>query len=37
LFDDVFWPAVTPAQVRGITPAAPRVDVGAGLLAMWKK
>ncbi|WP_291392305.1 ATP-dependent helicase [Devosia sp.] len=37
LFDDMFWPAVTPAELRGIAPAAPRVDVGAGLLAMWKK
>jgi len=37
LFDDVFWPAVKPAEIRGIAPAAPRVDIGAGLLAMWKK
>ncbi len=37
LFDDLFWPAVKPAEIRGIAPAAPRVDIGAGLLAMWKK
>jgi DNA helicase-2/ATP-dependent DNA helicase PcrA len=37
LFDDMFWPAVKPAEIRGIEPAAPRVDVGAGLRAMWKK
>ncbi len=37
LFDDQFWPAVKPAALRGIEPAAPRVDVGAGLRAMWKK
>ena len=37
LFDDMFWPAVQPAELRGIAPAAPRLDVGAGLLAMWKK
>ena len=24
-------------RIRGITPAAARVDIGAGLLAMWKK
>jgi len=37
LFDDLFWPAVKPAAISGLTPAAPRIDVGAGLLAMWKK
>lgn len=37
LFDDMFWPAVKAAAISGIAPAAPRVDVGAGLLAMWKK
>ena len=37
LFDDMFWPAVKPAAINGIAPAAPRIDVGAGLLAMWKK
>ncbi len=37
LFDDMFWPAVKPASISGIAPAAPRIDVGAGLLAMWKK
>ena len=37
LFDDLFWPAVKPAELHGISPAAPRVDVGAGLRAMWKK
>ncbi|WP_439601154.1 ATP-dependent helicase [Devosia sp.] len=38
LFDDMFWPAVKPAAINGLaTPAAPRIDVGAGLLAMWKK
>jgi DNA helicase-2/ATP-dependent DNA helicase PcrA len=38
LFDDMFWPAVKPAAINGLAaPAAPRIDVGAGLLAMWKK
>jgi DNA helicase-2/ATP-dependent DNA helicase PcrA len=36
LFDDVFWPAVKPAEIRGGT-TAPRVDIGAGLRQMWKK
>ena len=37
LFDDMFWPAVTPASVGGIAPAAPRVDIGAQLKSMWRK
>jgi DNA helicase-2/ATP-dependent DNA helicase PcrA len=37
LFDDMYWPAVQPAQVHGIAPAAPRIDIGAGLRAMWTK
>jgi DNA helicase-2/ATP-dependent DNA helicase PcrA len=37
LFDDMFWPAVKAAAINGISPAAPRVDIGAGMLAMWKK
>jgi len=36
LFDDMFWPAVTPAEIRGGT-TAPKVDIGAGLRQMWKK
>jgi DNA helicase-2/ATP-dependent DNA helicase PcrA len=36
LFDDVFWPAVTPAEIRGGT-TAPKVDIGANLRQMWKK
>ena len=35
LFDDLFWPAVTPAEIRGGT-TAPRVDIGANLRQMWK-
>jgi DNA helicase-2/ATP-dependent DNA helicase PcrA len=36
LFDDMFWPAVTPAEIRGGT-TAPKVDIGANLRQMWKK
>jgi DNA helicase-2/ATP-dependent DNA helicase PcrA len=36
LFDDMFWPAVAPAEIRGGT-TAPKVDIGAGLRQMWKK
>ena len=36
LFDDVFWPTVAPAEIRGGT-TAPKVDIGAGLRQMWKK
>ena len=36
LFDDIFWPAVTPAEIRGGT-TAPKVDIGASLRQMWKK
>lgn len=36
LFDDLFWPAVTPAEIRGGT-AAPKIDIGANLRQMWKK
>jgi len=36
LFDDMFWPAVTAAEIRGGT-TAPKVDIGAGLRQMWKK
>ncbi len=36
LFDDVFWPAVAAAEIRGGT-TAPKVDIGAGLRQMWKK
>ncbi|MGN6486850.1 MAG: ATP-dependent helicase [Devosia sp.] len=36
LFDDMFWPAVRPAEIRGGT-TAPKVDIGAGLRQMWKK
>jgi DNA helicase-2/ATP-dependent DNA helicase PcrA len=36
LFDDMFWPAVKPAEIRGGT-TAPKVDIGAGLRQMWKK
>lgn len=37
LFEDLFWPAVKPAAISGIAPAGPRIDIGAGLVAMWKK
>ena len=37
LFDDMFWPAVKPASISGISPAAPRVDIGAQLKTMWQK
>ncbi len=37
LFEDMFWPAVKPAEVHGLRPAPARIDVGAGLLSMWKK
>ncbi|RYE47490.1 MAG: ATP-dependent helicase [Hyphomicrobiales bacterium] len=37
LFDDMFWPAVKPAAISGLAPGTARIDVGAGLLAMWKK
>ncbi len=37
LFEDLFWPAVTPAAISGIAPAAPRVDIGAQLRGMWVK
>jgi DNA helicase-2/ATP-dependent DNA helicase PcrA len=36
LFDDLFWPVVTPAEIRGGT-TAPKVDIGANLRQMWKK
>jgi DNA helicase-2/ATP-dependent DNA helicase PcrA len=36
LFDDMFWPAVKPAEIRGGT-TAPKVDIGANLRQMWKK
>jgi len=37
LFDDLFWPPVKPAEIRGIAPAGPRIDVGATMRSMWKK
>jgi DNA helicase-2/ATP-dependent DNA helicase PcrA len=37
LFEDIFWPAVTPASISGIAPAAARIDIGAQLRTMWSK
>ena len=37
LFEDVFWPAVTPASVSGIAPQPARIDIGAQMRSMWAK
>ena len=37
LFEDSYWPAVKPAALTGIAPAAPRVDIGAQVRGMWQK
>ncbi|MET3896653.1 DNA helicase-2/ATP-dependent DNA helicase PcrA [Devosia sp. UYZn731] len=37
LFEDIFWPAVTPASISGISPQPARIDIGAQLRTMWAK
>jgi len=37
LFEDIFWPAVTPASISGIVPQPARIDIGAQLRTMWAK
>ncbi|HTN64180.1 MAG TPA: ATP-dependent helicase [Devosia sp.] len=37
LFEDIFWPAVTPASISGPTPQPARIDIGAQLRTMWTK
>ena len=37
LFDDVLWPAVTPARIEGLSPGPARVDIGAQMRGMWTK
>ena len=37
LYEDIFWPAVKPAEITGIAPAAPRINVAAQMKSMWQK
>ncbi|WP_417310676.1 ATP-dependent helicase [Devosia sp.] len=37
LYEDVFWPPVKPAEIHGIAPAAPRINVAAQMKSMWQK
>ncbi|KKB79318.1 ATP-dependent DNA helicase [Devosia limi DSM 17137] len=37
LFDDILWPAVTPASITGIAPAPVRIDISAQMRGMWSK
>jgi len=36
LFEDILWPAVTPAHIEGLAPAPVRMDIGAQMRGMWK-
>jgi len=36
LFDDVMWPKVTPVDLGGLSPHAPRIDIGAQMRSMWQ-
>tara|TARA_R110002124_G_scaffold9586_20_gene49343 strand:- start:1201 stop:3267 length:2067 start_codon:yes stop_codon:yes gene_type:complete len=36
LFEDILWPAVTPAHIEGLSPAPVRMDIGAQMRGMWK-
>jgi DNA helicase-2/ATP-dependent DNA helicase PcrA len=37
LFEDIFWPPVTPASISGISPQPARIDIGAQMRTMWAK
>ena len=37
LFEDILWPAVTPAYIEGLSPAPARMDIAAQMRGMWNK
>ena len=37
LFEDILWPAVTPAYIEGLSPAPARIDIAAQMRGMWNK
>ena len=36
LFDDIMWPKVAPVDLSGLSPQAPRIDIGAQMRSMWQ-
>ena len=36
-FEEMFWPAVKPAAIAGLSPTGPAIDLSAQMRAMWRK